>query len=146
MDFSYFFTAFLLVTGPVVLTRGQDGGMVELAQKLIGEKITDPATKALIMSKLPEIQNCLMGLIKMSPQVAMQVVDQMIPAFNTCGMKLSAASDNQKASVFFFMFQMQYLSCTNDAIAKIKASTGMGAEDAKVFDTGMGCINKAIGF
>ncbi|XP_077544757.1 uncharacterized protein LOC144157913 isoform X2 [Haemaphysalis longicornis] len=138
MDFSYFFTAFLLVTGPVVLTRGQDGGMVELAQKLIGEKITDPATKALIMSKLPEIQNCLMGLIKMSPQVAMQVVDQMIPAFNTCGMKLSAASDNQKASV--------YLSCTNDAIAKIKASTGMGAEDAKVFDTGMGCINKAIGF
>lgn len=138
MRFSYFFRAFLVMTVGVGITTGQDGGMVELVEKLIGEKITDPATKELIMSKLPEIQVCLMGLIKMTPQVAMQVVDQMIPALNTCGMKLSAAADDQKAAV--------YVSCSNEAIAKVKASTGMGADDAKCLDTGMDCIKKAIGF
>ncbi|XP_077544661.1 uncharacterized protein LOC144157768 [Haemaphysalis longicornis] len=138
MHFSCSFTVFLVVTTAVGFTRGQDGGMVELVEKLIGEKITDPATKELIMSKLPDIQVCLMGLIKMTPQVAMQVVDQMIPALNTCGMKLSAAPDDQKAAV--------YVSCSDEAIAKVKASTGMGADDAKCLDTGMECIKKAIGF
>ncbi|XP_065311083.1 uncharacterized protein [Dermacentor albipictus] len=135
-------TGLVLDVGVAGLDRtgleGQGGGLLDIVQKLLDEKITDPQTKQLVMSKLPDIQVCLMGMASMTPQVAMQVIDQMIPALNTCGMQLSSTPDDQKSSV--------YVSCSQEAVAKVKSATGMSADDAKIFDDGMGCLQKALGF
>ncbi|XP_077497640.1 uncharacterized protein LOC144108235 [Amblyomma americanum] len=116
----------------------QGGGLLEIVQTLLDEKITDPGIKQLVMSKLPEIQGCLMGMVSMTPQVAMQVIDQMIPALNDCGTRISSASEDQRSAI--------YVSCSQEAVARVKTTTGMGADDAKIFDDGMACLQKALGF
>lgn len=138
MNLKFFVAALLVSTVSIGCAQGQGGGLVEIVQSLIDEKVTDPETKQLIMSKLPDIQVCLMGMASMTPQVAMQVIDQMIPALNTCGMMLSSTPDSEKSSV--------YVSCSQEAVTKVKTATGMGADDAKIFDDGMGCLQKALGF
>ncbi|XP_065311081.1 uncharacterized protein [Dermacentor albipictus] len=138
MDLRFFVAALLVSVVTIGYVQGQGGGLLDIVQKLLDEKITDPQTKQLVMSKLPDIQVCLMGMASMTPQVAMQVIDQMIPALNTCGMQLSSTPDDQKSSV--------YVSCSQEAVAKVKSATGMSADDAKIFDDGMGCLQKALGF
>ncbi|KAL1466221.1 hypothetical protein MTO96_042871, partial [Rhipicephalus appendiculatus] len=128
MDFRLLVTSVLLFAASIGYVQAQ-GGLLEIVQSLIDEKITDAQTKQLVISKLPDIQVCIMSMASMTPQVAMQVIDQMIPALNNCGVQLSSAPDDQKSSV--------YVSCSQEAVAKVKTATGMGADDAKIFDDGM---------
>ncbi|KAL3199465.1 hypothetical protein MRX96_043942 [Rhipicephalus microplus] len=137
MDFRSFVASALLFGATIGYVQAQ-GGLLEIVQSLIDEKITDADTKQLVISKFPEIQACLMGMASMTPEVAMQVIDQMIPALNNCGVQLSAAPDDQKSSI--------YVSCSQEAVARVKTATGMGADDAKIFDDGMECLQKALGF
>ncbi|KAK8769579.1 hypothetical protein V5799_013950, partial [Amblyomma americanum] len=129
MDFRLFFVALLVSATTVGNVQGQGGGLLEIVQTLLDEKITDPGIKQLVISKLPEIQGCLMGMVSMTPQVAMQVIDQMIPALNDCGTRISSASEDQRSAI--------YVSCSQEAVARVKTTTGMGADDAKIFDDGM---------
>ncbi|XP_077496862.1 uncharacterized protein LOC144107636 [Amblyomma americanum] len=133
-----FLAALLLIINGAGLGRGQEGGLKEMLKKIVEEKVTDPYSKELFMSKFSDMQTCLLDMASMTPQVAMQVVQQMVPALNDCGSKLASEADDQKAAV--------YISCTGEAVAKVKAGTGMNDDDAKTFDDGMECLKKALGF
>ncbi|KAL1478656.1 hypothetical protein MTO96_034926 [Rhipicephalus appendiculatus] len=84
------------------------------------------------------MQDCLLDMASMAPEVAIKVVNKMVPDLNDCGAKLSSEEDDKKPDV--------YVSCTQDAVAKVKAATGMNEEDAKIFDDGMECLKKSLGF
>ncbi|XP_077544660.1 uncharacterized protein LOC144157767 [Haemaphysalis longicornis] len=138
MHFSYCITALLVVMAHGGLTKGAEGALIELLRKLVSETITDPAVKELTMTKLPEMEACIVGLNKMTPEIAVPVLEHMIPAFNTCGIKVFAASDDQKEKV--------YVSCIGEAAAEVEASTGMSAQDAECLYAVDDCMKNAIGF
>ncbi|XP_077557269.1 uncharacterized protein LOC144172437 [Haemaphysalis longicornis] len=136
MNFRCFAAVLVLITTPATIAEGQ--GLTEVLAKLFDEKITHPETRQLMMEKLPELQVCLKNMAAMTPEITMQVLDGMIPALNTCGIKTFSAPVDKRPSVF--------IDCCEEAAANVKASSGMGADDAKLFAEGMECLEKAMAF
>ncbi|XP_075728892.1 uncharacterized protein LOC142771301 [Rhipicephalus microplus] len=133
-----FSLAFLLLAAVVSPSRGGADDMKEMLKRVVEEKITDPYSKQLFLSKFSEMQDCLLDMASMTPEVAIKVVNQMVPDLNDCGSKLSSEPDDKKSEV--------YVGCTQDSVAKVKAATGMNEEDAKIFHDGMECLKKSLGF
>ncbi|XP_077554050.1 uncharacterized protein LOC144168928 [Haemaphysalis longicornis] len=134
MDFRHFIAALVLFTAPIGFVQAQ--GIMDVVKKLFDEKVTHAETKQLMIKRLAELEVCLMKMVGMTPQITMQVIDSMVPALNDCGMKMFSGPDDQKTSIF--------TSCAQEATAKVKASTGMGADDAKLLDDGMDCLRKVM--
>ncbi|XP_040359535.2 uncharacterized protein LOC121047903 [Ixodes scapularis] len=109
-----------------------------MVEKLIEEKITDAQLAAIVKSKLPEVQVCLMTMAAMTPEITVKVVELMLPAMNDCGVKIAAAERSQWKGMFD--------DCSREATATVKVSTGMGDDDAKLFDEGMDCLRAALTF
>ncbi|XP_077552611.1 uncharacterized protein LOC144167101 [Haemaphysalis longicornis] len=136
MDFRYFIAPLLLFTTPIDFVEGQ--ALTEVLAKLFDEKITHPQTRQLMMDKLAELQVCLTNMAAMTPKITMQVLDGMVPALNTCGIKKFSAPVDKRPAVF--------IGCCEEAAAKVKASSGMGADDAKLFDEGIECLERTMAF
>ncbi|KAH6923133.1 hypothetical protein HPB50_023467 [Hyalomma asiaticum] len=125
MRLSTFAIASLLVAASVEPIRADRDDMKAMLKSVVEEKITDPYSKELFMSKFSEMQDCLLDMASMTPEVAIQVVNQMVPDLKDCGAKLSSEPDDKKPEV---------------------AATGMSEEDAKIFDDGMECLKNSLGF
>ncbi|XP_050031564.1 uncharacterized protein [Dermacentor andersoni] len=138
MRLRIFDLAFLLITAAMGPIQGDADGMKELLARVVEEKITDPYSKQLFMSKYSEMRDCLLDMASMTPEVAVQVVNQMVPQLNDCGAKLASEPDDKKPAV--------YVTCTQDAAAEVKANNGMNDEDGKIFVDGMECLKKSLGF
>ncbi|CAN8001225.1 unnamed protein product, partial [Ixodes hexagonus] len=72
MDSKLSLCVVLLATlGAIGLVEGNQ--VMAMVEKLIAEKVTDPQLAALVTSKLPEVQVCLMTMAAMTPEVTVKV-------------------------------------------------------------------------
>ncbi|XP_049275999.1 uncharacterized protein LOC119372612 [Rhipicephalus sanguineus] len=94
-----FAIAFLLLAAVVSQSRGGADNMKEMLKRVVEEKITDPYSKQLFLSKFSEMQDCLLDMASMTSALAIQVVNKMVPDLNDCGAKLSSEPDDKKADV-----------------------------------------------
>ncbi|CAN8025609.1 unnamed protein product [Ixodes persulcatus] len=61
----------LVALGSLGLVEGNP--VMAMVEKLIEEKVTDAQLAAIVKSKLPEVQVCLMTMAAMTPEVTVKV-------------------------------------------------------------------------